>query len=272
MKISLKKQLLILTAALICFCFVSAAHSADVLIIGDTELQPVSDVITAIDGVIDNDSAVKSAKEVRDDLNDIVLKEKVKVVIALGRDAVDIAIKLPESVSVIYGLIIKPPDTKRRNITGVYMWTPVNEYLSIFSKYFPGIKKVGMTCLPECVDFIKSTVDPSWLEIRAAKNSYEFIEKIASFKGKVDAILLLPDKDLISSKAVEDVYLFSFTNKIPVVGISEKYVKTGSLFSLVFDEAAIGRQIGRLALDVLMKGSAAGMPPLPPDKFKLYIN
>lgn len=272
MKIRLKKQLFILTVAIICFCFVPAAYSADVLIIGDTGLQPVSDVITAIDGVMGNNSAVRSVKDINNDLNNIVRKEKAKVVIALGRDAIDIAFTLPESVPVIYGLIIAPPETNRRNITGVYMETPVSEYVSFFSKYFPNIKKVGITCLPECVESVRSSVDPSWLEIRTARNSYEFIEGIASFKGKVDAILLLPEKDLISSKAIEDIFLFSFINKIPVIGISEKYVKTGSLFSLVFDEAAIGRQIGRLAMDVLMKGSAAGMPPMPPDRFKLYIN
>ena len=57
-----------------------------------------------------------------------------------------------------------------------------------------------------------------------------------------------------------------------MIGISEKYVKIGSLFSLGFDTTEMGRQIGEIAKRVLLKGSASGIQHSHPDKLNLYIN
>ncbi|MBI5409629.1 MAG: hypothetical protein HZA14_09720 [Nitrospirae bacterium] len=270
MKIGLKRKLLQVTATLLIFA--SAAYPADVLIVGDTDLKPVSDVVKAIIEAVPGDVSVMSTKDVKEDLSDAVQKENAKVVVALGKDAVNAADALPESVPVIYGLVIKPPETKRQNITGVYMATPVSEYVSFINRYFPDIKKVGVICEQKSLGFITSSANQPEVEIHSAENPYEFVKGLSSFRGKVDALLLLPEKNLISSKAVEEVYLFSFANKIPVIGISEKYVKTGSLFSLVFDEEALGRQIGRLVVNALTQEEASSAPSLPPGRFKLYIN
>ncbi len=248
------------------------ADSAEVLIIGDATLKPVSELITGIEEALSYTSTVKAPADVKDNLESIVYKEGAKAVVALGQDAVNLSLSLPESIPVIYGLIINPPETARNNITGVYMATPVSEYMSFINKYFPDIKQIGIICEPKTKDLLCSTAVPANVTFYHATNPYEFIKVISELRNNVDALLLLPEKNLLSQTAIEKAYLFSFRDKIPVIGISEKYVKTGSLFSLGFNPEDMKKQLGNLVIKVVSLGKASGIPQSPPEKFTLYIN
>jgi ABC-type uncharacterized transport system substrate-binding protein len=240
--------------------------------VGNTKLKPVSDVISGIKKTSDYTIKVKLPDEVKDNLEEIVYKEEAKAVVALGKNAVNIALTLPESIPVIYGLIISTLETDRKNITGVYMSTPVAEYLSFLNRYFPGIKRIGIICEPETCDLLKTAVTKPKTTFHGATNSSEFIEGINILGNKVDAILLLPERNLISRKAIEEAYLFSFRENRPIIGISEKYVRIGSLFSLGFDTVDMGRQLGELTNKVVSRGSAGNIAQSPPDNFNIYIN
>ena len=106
----------------------------------------------------------------------------------------------------------------------------------------------------------------------SAKTPYEFIEKFNSLANDVDALILLPEKDLLTETTLKELYLLSFKKNIPVIGISEKYVKIGSLFSLGFDTTAMGRQIGEMANKVVLQGNAKGITQDPPGSFSLHVN
>ncbi|MBI5665340.1 MAG: hypothetical protein HZC49_09715 [Nitrospirae bacterium] len=248
------------------------AESAEVLIIGDSQLKPVSELIAGIEDALSVTSTVKAPADVKDNLESIVYREGAKAVVALGQDAVNISLSLPESIPVIYALIINPPDTARGNITGVYMATPVSEYMSFINKYFPDIKRVGIVCDPVTRSVICPAEHRANAKLYDATNPYEFISAVSGMRGDVDALLLLPEKNLLSQTAIEKAFIFSFREKIPVIGISEKYVKTGSLFSLGFNPEHMERQIGNLIIKVLNRGSASGIPQSPPERFTLYIN
>lgn len=268
----MKTSLFILLIVAALLCCASGAYTAEVLILGDAKLKPVSDVIDGINKALSYNTTVKSPADVTDDLEGAVYREGAKAVVALGQDAVNLSLSLPESIPVIYGLVINPLETQRKNITGVYMATPVSEYTSFINKHFPGIKKLGIICDP--VTRTRRCLNDKSSNVIAynASNPYEFVAAISGMRNNVDALLLLPEKNLISQTAIEKTFLFSFRDKIPVIGISEKYVKMGSIFSLGFDEEAMGLQIGRLTLKTLSLESAEGLAPQSPDRFNLYIN
>lgn len=266
------KSILFIAICAILTIFALPAHSADVLILGNSKLKPVADVISGIQKTINADVTVISTADTHDSIESIVRKKNVSAVIALGTDAVVNAEALPESIPVVYGLVIDPIETKRKNITGVYMSTPVSEYISFISKNFPGIKKLGIICPHGKKEHIKQHVAFPEIELREAGDPYEFIDRLSTLAKEVDAVLLLPERDLITSRVIEEVYLFSFRENVPVIGISEKYVKIGSLFSLGFDTSAMGRQIGEIANKVLAAGSASGMPGYSPDRLDFYVN
>ncbi|MCL4491463.1 MAG: hypothetical protein M1510_06095 [Nitrospirae bacterium] len=266
---SVKRQLSYLIAVFVLLCCVVPAESAEVIIIGDTQLKPVLDVVREMEKVLPSHARAYAPSQVHGNLRTVVNEESAKAVIALGKDAVDIAVNLPESIPVIYGMLIMPPKAHRQNMTGVYMETPIDEYLALINRSFPGMRRIGVIYSSDTEKFVKS-VDSLQIKALKAKNSYEFVNAVNSLN--VDALLLLPDKHLLSPTAVEAVYLFSFRKKIPVLGISEKHVKEGSLLALVFDTAGMGRQLAEMAKTVLSTGNAELVSPSSPQRFNLYIN
>jgi len=268
----LKSLITVLAVAATLLISAAPAYSADVLILGNSKLKPVADVIEGIKNSISASTVIKSPEEAKHALERIVRKENAKVVIALGKDSIVYAGSLPESIPIVYGLVIDPIETKRENITGVYMATPVTEYVSFINRNLPSINKIGIICVDQKKNYRSQSAVARKVIFHNASNPYEFIGGLKVLGHNVDALLLVPDRDLITSKALEALYLFSFKEKIPVIGISEKYVKIGSLFSLGFDTSEMGRQIGQITNRVLTKGSASGIQHSSPDKLNLYIN
>ena len=248
------------------------SEASDVIIVGDFRLKPVNEIISIIRNSLPYETAVYLPKDVKGVLNSVFRKENAKIVIALGIEPTKDALSLPESIPLIYGLLIKPLNTKRQNITGIYMTTPVSEYISLLEKYFPSIRKLGIVLEPESGNVLLHETSSTSVTFYRANNSYEFIKGINHLDGNIDAFLLLPEKNLLTTTAMEELYRHSFSEKLPVIGVSEKHVKMGSLLALVFDESGMGMQIGDLTKKVLSRGNASGIVPGPPERFNLYLN
>lgn len=260
-----------LPAIFLCLVFfTSSSESAEVIVIGDTGLKPVVDIISGIRETIASNLKVYSPSDVKDRLKGIATEEESKVVIALGREAMKDALQLPSSIPVIYDLVITPLATRRPNTTGFYMATPVKEYMSVIRKYLPSIRNVAVIGSP---DLIRTLEGPGLPQVTVYKvnSPFEYVETIKRLDS-TDAILLLPDIALLTETVINEVYLLSFKRHIPILGVSEKYVKNGALFSLVFDSQNVGRHIGEKANMAVSGKDMDYFPPSPPEKFDLYIN
>jgi putative ABC transport system substrate-binding protein len=267
-----KRFFLFISIALIVLLSAVRSEAADIIIIGDFRLKPVNEIITRIREALPSAAAIYLPKDIKGVLNSVVRKENAKLVIALGGEPTNDAMSLPESVSVIYGLLIKPVITNRQNITGVYMTTPVSEYISLLERNFPKLRKFGIVVEPETGDALLRVGSSTSVKLYKASNSYEFIKGVNRLGGNIDAFILLPEKDLLTTTVMEELYRHSFSEKVPVIGVSVKHVKMGSLLALVFNESGMGIQIGELARKVLSRGNASDMAPTPPERFDLYVN
>ncbi len=260
--------LLLIVAASISFAMPS--ESAEVIVIGDTQLAPVVSIISGIREQLDSSLKVYSPADIKGRLQDIAAKENSKVVIALGKEAIRDAVQLPPTYAVIYDLVVTPPSISRPNTTGFYMATPVKEYVNITRRYLPSVKRLAVIGSPALMKTLEGTED-SHVELFRVRSSFELVETLKRLDS-ADAVLLLPDVSLLTASVMEEIYLFSFRRGIPNLGISEKNVRQGALLALVFDPVSVGRHIGENA-STAMRGIDVGrIPPSPPEKFELYLN
>lgn len=248
----------------------SPACAAKVLIIGDTQYSMVADVVSEIQVSLRTQSKEYATSEVRGRLGAVVERDDAEIVVALGMDAVGEALRLPPSIVVVYGLVVVPPRSGRDNVTGVYMSPPVSEYVAMVRRYLPGLGKVSVV---GSQIMMKSLSGGNAGQI-AAYHVGSSSDLVSTVNRLVDArsLLLLPDVNLLTSPVMSNVFLFSFRNKIPLLGISEANVKQGSLFALVFDPRSVSRQIGEKVQNILDGVDIAEIPASPPRKFNLYIN
>ena len=208
--------------------------------------------------------------DVRGRLGSAVERENARIVVALGVDSVAEAVKLPPAVQVVYGLVIAPPQTPRANVAGVYMSVPVSEYLAVARRLLPPSTRIAIMGSPQLVSLLVTEEFPQ-AGIHRLATTTELLGAVDKLAGS-QAILLLPDTQLLTASSLEKIYLHSFKYNRPVLGISESSVRQGSLFALVFDSKAMGRQLGEKVRAGLQHNDSKDSPHSPPRKFNLYLN
>jgi putative ABC transport system substrate-binding protein len=250
--------------------FAPMCAAGDIIIVADSRLAPAMKVIAGIRKTLHATIKVFAPAEVKGQLGRIVEREGPRAVIALGREALTEALRLPSTIPVIYDLVVTPPQIVRPNTTGFYMAVPARDYAELVRSHLRSIKKIAVVGRRDQLSILAG--DPSQQTVTCTvRNAFELVDAVRHVEG-ADAILILPDADLLSATAIEEVFLISFRRGIPLLGISEKQVKDGALFALVVDTEEVGRQIGEYAAKAMRGKSIDQFPPSPPRKHELFLN
>lgn len=261
---------ILLLIALTLVMFASPAEAADVVVIGDTQLKLVAEVVAGIRKTLKKPLSIYSPAEAKTSLRSIAGKEQPRVVIALGRDALAEAVKLPESVPVVYGFVIVPPAGNRTNMTGIYMAAPAREYAELLQRHLRPLARVAVLGGSEQMRLLASGNPSAW-HAHPVNSGVELVAAVKTLSG-VDALLLLPDTTVLTPAALEETFLLSFRKNIPVLGISERQVKDGALLALVADLAGMGKMIGGYAAAILDGTPVERLPAIAAGRFDLYLN
>lgn len=246
------------------------SFAAEVLVVADTKLKPVVEIISGIRKTLKAPTKIYLPSQVKGTLNEVVAEEQARVVVALGREALLEALRLPPSVLVIYDLVVIPPAIARPNTTGFYMATPAKEYTDFISNHLRDLSHIAVVGTREQLNVLARS-DSTRLTTYSVRNAFELVSTIKQLNG-AGAILLLPDISLLTATAMEEAFLQSFRKKVPLLGISEKSVKDGALLALVVDSVEVGRVIGEYATKALRGSNVGQLPPSPPRKFELFVN
>lgn len=263
---------LVIAAAVAALGVFSAAACAaeDVLIVGDTRLKPVVDLISSIQQTLRSQARVYALHDVKGDLGAVVAREGARTVIALGKESITDALKLPPSVAVIYDLTVMPPQSTRPNTTGTYMATPAAEYVNLLRRYLPSLRRIAAVGSRDLLNAVGAAAFPQ-VSAHVADNSFDLVKSVRELEG-TDALLLLPEATALTPTAMEEIYLYSFRRKVPLLGVSEKHVRQGALLALVFDPVSVGRQLGEIAAEAQSGADVGRIPASPARKFDLFIN
>jgi putative ABC transport system substrate-binding protein len=252
--------------------FAPPCRAAEVVIVGDTQLRPVTEIIGGIRRTLNASYKTYSPDEVKGRLDSVVERERARVVVALGREALAEALRLPPSIAVVFDLVVTPPVISRPNTTGFYLATPVREYADLVRNHLHTIRQMAVVGSRGQQNTLAWGGSPAVsLSTFNVRDSVDFVATIKQL-GEADAILLLPDTGILTPTAMDEAYLYSFRKGIPLLGISERHVKEGALLALVVDMVHVGRLIGEYAGKAARGANIGQIPPSPPRKFDVYLN
>jgi len=212
-------------------------------------------------------------------------KGGVDLIFTLGVNALNLVLDKFQNIPVVYSFVLNPGSTKkilsqdvRANMTGISMVIPPEMQFKAILQAAPSVKRVGVVYDPTktiklIVEARKSAkkLGLTLVEKRISKKK-DAIEAISGMRGKVDAIWMAADTTAITPESIKYMLLYSFRTGIPLIGISDKYVKNGALIALSFDSEDIGKQAGEIASRVLDGEDVASISPAKPRKLKLSIN
>lgn len=185
------------------------------------------------------------------DLVRIVREEHPKVIVAVGDRALELAQKQGDApVLCMMALNVKA----RRSVSGVSMLFDPAKYLSLFESL--GTERVGVLYdSGRSGSYVKKALSASRgrvrLVLREVHAQKETPAMLQSLRGKVDALWMIPDPTAVSSASAEAYFLFSQSERVPVVSFADVYLAMGAAVALTIDRHDIGRQLGEMARDLL---------------------
>ena len=189
------------------------------------------------------------------------------VIIAVGVDALQ-ALSLVKPVAPVAAtMMLHENETVQagggssgfRPAAAVHLDLSVPSLLAELGNVFPGKSRLGVIrnpARPWAFDpgaAGKAGQQGYTVQIADCAHPEELLPSLLSLKGKVDFVLVLPDSSLYNSTTVKPLVLASLENRLPIVGFSASFVRSGAAIGLYPDFRDIGQQTAELAQSLLAK-------------------
>ncbi len=273
----------LLLAAMLCMLPLRVL-AADVAIISSSDIIPYN---TCIDGIkealsafslqtavlpADPEEALETVKETID--------KNPRVMIAVGPQAAFAMAKEKGSPKRLFCMILNPD--KLFGQAGAFPGVSLNIspafQMQKIRNTLPGRTRIGVFYTREA-----NQAAIGALAAEAKKNALTLIPFPVTSAGQisttleskdfaVDALLIIPDEQLGSTKIVEYIIKEALRRKIPVVGYNSWFAKNGAVLAFAVDYKGVGQQVAALARTLLAGGTQEAAAFDPPAKIKISID
>jgi putative ABC transport system substrate-binding protein len=224
--------------------------------------------------------------ETADQLNDLVNDMGADLILALGTDAARLVKECDSVIPSVFSMVSEPGQSGLLNaggnggtpMTGVCLDVPVEDQFSSLLDVVPEAQKIGVIYNPDETQFI---VD----EARKAANRMDLglvtypIESeadvpqaLTSLRPRIDALWLVSDRTVLTTQSLQHVFLYAFQTNLPLMGLSDHFVKMGALFAVGPDYKDVGMQSGEFATRILGGSDPEELPVASPRKIQLSLN
>src|SRR3990170_1185821 len=195
---------------------------------------------------------------------------KPDLILAIGIWALQVVVEEIRDIPVVFAMVLNPTTVigqEARNITGASMNVPIEQQIALLKGVSPQVRRIGVIYDPEKTGFLVRQAEriahPQGVRLitKAIASSKDAFAALDAMHGEIDALWILPDLTVLAPKVVQYMLLFSFRNRIPLLGLSENQARMGALLGLSFESGRdIGVQAGELANEVLSGKSAEKIP------------
>jgi putative ABC transport system substrate-binding protein len=217
------------------------------------------------------DSTKTVFSEIRDNKPDLIF--------SLGGEATETAIQNTSAIPIVSTMILKRFSFKQAaNMTGVYLNYPLTTQFQWLKKFFFEQRKVAIFFNEEenskTIQEAKKIADQEGLDLVAipVQTPKELPYALDQLRNNIEIIMAIPDEVAMSPKTAKEVLLASFRNRVPLIGLSDNWVKSGALYALSWDYDDLGRQCA-IQSDKLTKGASIQSVPIEyPRKTTYSIN
>jgi putative tryptophan/tyrosine transport system substrate-binding protein len=257
---------ILVVLAVFCNLFPAEAATREVVVVQSSDIRPFRDAIEGFEETCG--CVIKDIITLSPDSPDVAMQAinlRPDGLLALGQEALA-RLQSIRSVPVFYTVVSSPPQSlhSANNISGVNMLVSPERQAEAILQILPNARRIGLVYDPAhtgaFVDKLLRGLRAQSVTVIAKKvsSSAEAPRMLEEMKGKVDALLLLPDVTVTTPEMVSLMLLFSFRNSVPVIAFSEKYVRMGALAAITVSPRDLGAQTGELAKAQLNDRSGSG--------------
>jgi ABC-type uncharacterized transport system substrate-binding protein len=218
----------------------------------------------------------------RKQLAEIEAKVKPDLIFAIGNWALQVVVSRPNAIPVVYAMVLNPPSVvgaDAKNVTGASMNVPVEQSIRLFKQLGPQVKRIGVIFNPAKTGYLVRRAqavareEGLGLVTREISSAKEVIGALEAIQDSIDALWIVPDETTLSQAVVQQMLLFSYRRRLPLLGLSDRHAQMGALMSLSFASGEdIGRQAGELAQSIFSGRAVADVPYTSARKLSLSVN
>jgi putative tryptophan/tyrosine transport system substrate-binding protein len=287
----MKRKLSFFIIFLIAFSFAPAAFSENVAVV-------LTKGLPVFDSIYENFvSKLKSAQPDATVKKIIVNEENLnatkaelttfapKVIFSVGTKASYLAKQIPGAQK-IFTMVVNPigdnfcskDGNPLDDMTGVLISVSPEMQFNLLKRIMPNGAKIGVVYDPSksslTVNAGLKVADKMGLFVGniPVTDPAQVPDKIEGLKGKIDVLWGVVDDTVYNKNSMEFILLFSFRNKIPLIGFSENQVKAGALFAMFCNYPVLGTQAADLAVELLKGKTAKDLPLQDPQDVSYALN
>ncbi len=199
---------------------------------------------------------------------DLILAIATPTAQATANVTQDIPILITAVTDPVAAGLVESIEVPGRNVTGTSDLTPVAKQLELLKTIAPQAKRVGVLYNPgEANSLVQldlareaaAKLGLSLVEI-PVDNSSSVYQSAQSAVGRVDVLYVPTDNTVVS--ALESVVIVAENAKLPLIVGETDSVRRGALATISIDYYNLGRQTGRMALEILEKGADPAVMPI----------
>jgi putative tryptophan/tyrosine transport system substrate-binding protein len=211
---------------------------------------------------------VDLASKPKDPAN-ILGDKNVRLLISVGNNAFDFAVQF--GTAPILATMLLRADLGGRlgpQSAAIALDVPLGDILSRMASVFPGktraaiIRNPDANSVPQAALTAQAKAAGMTLKVLDCPRPEKLLQMFLSLRGQVDFVVCPPDGTLFNSTTVRPLILASLENRLPVIGFSESFVRSGAVAAVYPDYFDVGSQAALTAKNYLAGGSlAAGEKP-----------
>lgn len=212
--------------------------------------------------------------------------ENPDLIVAISTPSAQAAVATARSIPVIFTAITDPLAAKLVSnlekpgglVTGVMDFAPVAQHLDLITEISPQTKRIGVLYNPgeansvSLVNLLKTETQKRGLTLveAPANRSSDVATATRSLVGKADAVYIPTDNTIVS--ALESAIQVGIENQLPIYSGDTDSVKRGAIASLGFNYYDVGRETGKIVLQVLNGQKPGDIPVKNIQEYELFIN
>lgn len=270
-------------------CLASPASAGDVAVLMGANVGPYKEalegfeknlagheVVKTFDMDGDQEKGIEKVREIEDEL-------KPDLIFAVGVWALQAIMQTPTHTPVVFAMVLNPPTVLGNgpaNVTGASMNVPPKASLQRLRELGPQIKRVGLVYNPAKTGYLVTEaraiagsqgIELITKEVNTPGDVVPALEALAS--ENIDAFWILPDETVLAPAVTKHVFLYSYRNKIPVMGLSEHQARMGAVLALsAASNEDMGRQAAELANAILGGRKPSAVPYTTAREVHLTVN
>lgn len=269
--------------------FLSGVYADElrVAVISSHDAQPYRETAEAFETYIRANADVTAVErfslqgksEETDRVAGLIGTKRTDLILALGQLASRAAVRNEKNSLIISGLVLDsdlPPQSRRS--AGITLEHSADLQFNWLKRLIPATQNVGILYEPDCdqdrVEEFETAASKYGLHIVAipVRSPDELPAALDTLSHHASVLLAIQNPTIYSPQTAKSILLFSFRNRIPLVGLSAAWVKAGALYALTWDYRDLGTQLGELGLKALRGERMDKLPLQRPRSSRIVLN